>query len=180
LRGVPNTKSILATFAFAVVAVASVIGPAAASSTTVLRLDGIGPLKLGMSLSAALATGWLAHRGSGCELNGPPVPVTYSFTGAKAPGGLSGVAQFSEGRLTEMSFSRGVHTAAGVSVGQTTVARTVARYRGLSGYGASSAFSPTIQATFVDVKRNGRQVLGAVAEHSTVTTLAIPSVTTCE
>lgn len=176
----PNTKSILAAAAFAVVAGIGASGAAATSSTTALRLDGIGPLKLGMTRSAALATGWLAHRGSGCELAGPPVPVTYRFTGSKAPSGVNGIAQFSEGRLTEMSFSRGVHTAAGVTVGQTTVARMVARYRGLSGYGASSAFSPTFQATFVDIKRNDGEVLGAVAERTTVTTLAIPAVTTCE
>jgi hypothetical protein len=32
----------------------------ASAATTVLRLDGVGPLKLGMKRSEALATGWLS------------------------------------------------------------------------------------------------------------------------
>jgi hypothetical protein len=89
-------------------------GPA----TTVLRLDGIGPLRLGMTRTAALATGWLAGRSPGCPLGGAP-PITYRFTGANAPKGIKGSAEFADGRLTTLSFTRGVRTSTGVTVGRT-------------------------------------------------------------
>ncbi|HEX6621927.1 MAG TPA: hypothetical protein VF024_19845, partial [Solirubrobacteraceae bacterium] len=83
-------------------------GPA----TTVLRLDGIGPLHLGMTRAAALGTGWLAGRRPGCPLGGTP-PITYRFTGAKAPKGIKGSMEFVNGRLSTMSFTRGVRTTTG-------------------------------------------------------------------
>jgi hypothetical protein len=78
-----------------VVLLLCLLGPAstAGAATTLLRLDGIGPLKLGMTRAAALKTGWLADRAPGCELASPR-PITYRFTGPKAPGGLRGSAQF--------------------------------------------------------------------------------------
>ena len=51
---------------------------------TTLRLDGVGPLKLGMRVTAARQTGWLAGRRTGCPLGGPPLPVTYRLSG-RAP-----------------------------------------------------------------------------------------------
>jgi hypothetical protein len=105
------------------------VPPPAASpaSTTVLRLDGIGPLHLGMTRTAALATGWLADRGPGCPLGGTP-PITYPFSGAEAPEATKGSAEFADGRFTALSFTRGVRTSTGVTVGRTTTARMVARY----------------------------------------------------
>src|SRR5512133_214839 len=82
---------------------AAMLAPASAagaSSTAVLRIDGIGPLHLGMTRTAALATGWLGQRGSGCELGGRPFPITYRFTGRKAPHGIAGVAEFQHNKLT--------------------------------------------------------------------------------
>ena len=152
---------------------------ASAGATTVLHLDGIGPLRLGMSRTAAVATGWLANRAPGCELASPR-PVTYRFTGRRAPAGLRGTAQFEGGRLTSLSFTRGVRTAAGVRVRRTTTARMVARYRA-AGFLASARFDRTFQGTFVRVRRrNGRQVLGAFAPGRTITSIAIPAVPACE
>jgi hypothetical protein len=102
----------------AVVAVVSAlalpIDVASATSTTVLRLDGMGPLHLGMTRSHGLATGWLAGRATGCELAGPPLPITYRFTGAKAPRGIVGVAHFDGNRLSVLFFARSVRTSTGV------------------------------------------------------------------
>jgi hypothetical protein len=156
------------------------VQPPAASpaSTTVLRLDGIGPLHLGMTRTAALATGWLADRGSGCPLGGTP-PITYRFTGAKAPKGTKGSAEFSDGRLRALSFTRGVRTSTGVTVGRTTTARMVARYRA-AGFTASASFVSTFQGTFVRVKRHGRDVVGGFGEGSVVTIVAIPTIPVCE
>jgi hypothetical protein len=164
----------------AIAGAALAVQPPAASpaSTTVLRLDGIGPLHLGMTRTAALATGWLAHRGSGCPLGGTP-PITYRFTGAKAPKATKGSAEFADGRLTALSFTRGVRTSTGVTVGRTTTARMVARYRA-AGFTASASFVSTFQGTFVRVKRHGRDVVGGFGEGGVVTIVAIPTVAVCE
>jgi hypothetical protein len=146
--------------------------------TTVLRVDGIGPLQLGMTRSAALATGWLAERRPGCPLGGTP-PITYRFTGPKAPGAIRGSAEFENHRLSTLSFTRGVRTSTGVTVGRTTAARMVARYRA-AGFTALARFESTFQGTFVSVRRHGRDVVGGFADGSVVTIVAIPAVSVCE
>ncbi len=151
----------------------------AGAATTVLRLDGIGPLKLGMKRSEALATGWLSSRGTGCELGGPPLPITYQLRGSRAPSGLRGVAEFHGHRLRNLSFTRGVRTGRGVTVGRTTHARMVARYR-TDGFSASSQFVDIFGGTFVRVRRGGRDVLSGFAEGRVVSTLAVPHVPVCE
>lgn len=156
------------------------VPPASAgAATTVLRLDGIGPLKLGMKRSEALATGWLSGRGTGCELGGPPLPITYRLRGPKAPSGLRGFAEFHGHRLRNLSFTRGVRTGRGVTVGKTTHARMVARYR-TDGFSASSAFVDVFQGTFVSVRRGGRNVLAGFAPRRVVSTLGLPRVPVCE
>jgi hypothetical protein len=79
---------IVAIAAFAV----ALTAPAVAGTSKRLSFTGIGPLKLGMKLQAATGTGWLAHRGTGCPLGGKPYPITYTFTGRKAPHGIKGTA----------------------------------------------------------------------------------------
>ena len=161
---------------------AALLAPASASrasSTAVLRLDGIGPLHLGMTRTAAVATGWLGQRGSGCELGGRPFPITYRFTGAKAPHGIAGVAEFRHDELTDLSFTRGVRTSTGVTVGRTTTKRMVTRYR-QAGFGVSARFEEVFQGTFVTVKRGGDQVVGGFGEHGVVTIVAIPAIAVCE
>ena len=120
----------------------------ASAATTVLRLDGVGPLKLGMKRSEALRTGWLSARGTGCELGGPPLPITYRLGGSSAPSGLRGVAEFRRHRLRNLSFTRGVRTARGVRVGRTTYRRMVKRYRG-DGFSASAVLMRVSDATSV-------------------------------
>jgi hypothetical protein len=167
--------------ALAAVAGAALVVPANAAgppSTTVLRLDGIGPLQLGMTRTAALATGWLAERRSGCPLGGTP-PITYRFTGPKAPRAINGSAEFENNRLSTMSFTRGVRTSTGVTVARTTTARMVTRYRA-AGFTASARFESTFQGTFVRVRRHGRDVVGGFADGRVVTIVAIPAVAVCE
>jgi hypothetical protein len=169
-------RLVLPSLAFALAALAPA---AAAAPATLLRLAGIGPLHLGMRPSAALATGWLADRGTGCELGGRPFPVTYRFTGPDAPAGIRGTAEFRRGRLETLSFTRGVRTATGVRVGRTTAKRMVQRYRA-AGFGARAQFVDTFQGTFVTVRRRGRVVVGGFAPGPVVRTLAIPAVPVCE
>jgi hypothetical protein len=171
-----NSVLVLAAMAGAALGV-----PASAAGgplTTVVRLDGIGPLHLGMTRTAALATGWLAGRQSGCPLGGTP-PITYRFTGPKAPRAIKGSVEFENNRLTTMSFTRGVRTSTGVTVGRTTAARMVARYRA-AGFTASARFERTFQGTFVRVRRGGRDVVGGFTDGGALTIVAIPAVPVCE
>jgi hypothetical protein len=167
--------------ALAALASAAVWAPANAAggpATTVLRLDGIGPLHLGMTRTAALGTGWLARRRPGCPLGGTP-PITYRFTGPKAPKAIKGSAEFENDLLTTLSFTGGVRTSTGVTVGRTTTVRMVARYRA-AGFAASSRFDSTFQGTFVRVRRNGHDVVGGFGDGRVVTIVAIPAVPVCE
>jgi hypothetical protein len=173
-----HLKSVLALAAMAGAALVVPANAAGPTSTTVLRLDGIGPLHIGMTRTAALGTGWLAGRSSGCPLGGTP-PITYRFTGPKAPRAIKGSAEFENNRLSTLSFTRGVRTSTGVTVGRTTTARMVARYR-TAGFAASARFESTFQGTFVRVRRHGRDVVGGFGEGGVVTIIAIPAVAACE
>jgi hypothetical protein len=156
----------------------------AGRTTPLLRADGIGPLRLGMTTAAALRTRWLAHRGSGCKLGGPPVPVTYQLSGPEAPDGIAGSAEFQRGRLRTLSFTKGVETTFGARVGETTARGMVNRARA-AGFSARAQFLDTFAGTFVTVRRGGRQRFGGFARGRTsarrpLSILAIPYVPTCE
>jgi hypothetical protein len=111
-------------------------------------------------------------------LSGTP-PITYRFTGRKAPRAIKGFVEFENDELTTMSFTRGVRTSTGVRVGRTTAARMVARYRA-AGFTASARFESTFQGTFVRIRRHGRDVVGGFADAGAVTIVAIPAVSVCE
>jgi hypothetical protein len=132
-----------------------------------------------MGLRAALATGWLTDRQPGCELAGPPRPHTYRLAGPRAPAGIRGDAEFQRGRLLALSFTRGVRTRVGVTVGTTTTQRMIRRYR-RAGFGVRAPFNPVFGGRFVSVRRNGRQVLGGFARGGVVRTLGVPFVPVCE
>jgi hypothetical protein len=144
-----------------------------------LRIDGIGPLKLGMRQNAAVATGWLAGRTLGCELAGPNRPIVYKFSGPKAPAGIDGTAEFSGGKLQTLSFSKGVTTTKGVVAGVSTIKQMLARYR-TAPFSASARFDTTFVGTFVTVHRGSRSVMGGFGEKKIVTLIGIPAVPVCE
>ncbi len=150
---------------------------AVSAAPTTLRLDGIGPLKLGMTRASAERTGWLSHRSRGCEV-ASPVPVAYRLDGRRAPKALAGSAEFSAGRLTSLSFRAGVRTALGVRIGSRS-STLLSRYRG-AGFTASSRYDATFGVTFLTVERRNRQRLGALASSGRVTQLAVPAVPVCE
>ncbi|MDO8210624.1 hypothetical protein [Conexibacter sp. CPCC 206217] len=186
--------SLLAAAAFATAVVAPVVGASAdapspqarAAALPTLRLDGIGPLRLGMTSAAALRTGWLANRGRGCELAGDPLPFVFQFRGPRAPAGLVGIATFdgSTRKLTNISFRRGVRTATGVVAGQTTATGMVNRYKD-AGFSARAQFFDTFAGTLVTVRRGGKRVVGGFANgrasaRRPLATLAIPGVSICD
>ncbi|MEA5442818.1 hypothetical protein [Cyanobium gracile] len=145
----------------------------------VLRLDGIGPLRLGMGRAEAVATGWLSDPGTGCELDGPPLPVVYKLKGPKAPAGIVGTVEFDRGLLRVLAFSAGVKTAFGIAIPGATASDLVKRARA-AGFSATSAYDETFAGRFVTVNRAGKQVLGAFAEQSAITTIAVPYVPVCD
>ncbi|MDO8189287.1 hypothetical protein Q5424_28125 [Conexibacter sp. JD483] len=153
-------------------------------TTPQLRANGIGPLKLGMTTAAALRTRWLAHRGSGCELGGRPYPVTYQLSGPSAPGGVVGSAEFNRGKLTNLSFTKGVETTFGARVGTTTARGMVNRAKD-AGFGAAADYVDTFEGTFVAVVRGKTQFFGGFARgrasaRKPISILAIPNVPVCE
>jgi hypothetical protein len=148
-------------------------------SSPVLRLDEIGPLRLGMSRAEAVATGWLSDPGPGCELAGPPLPVVYKLKGPKAPPGIAGTVEFDRGTLRVMAFSAGVRTTFGVAIPGGTVNDLVKRARA-AGLSATSTYDQTFAGRFVTVNQKGKQVLGAFATQSAIETIAVPYVPVCE
>lgn len=171
----------LALASVGVVAGTAAAGASAATpaKATLLRLDGIGPLRLGMTREAALATGWLAQRRTGCPLGGPPLPITYRLSGPKAPARIRGIAEFVSGRLRAVSVTAGARTAAGAVVGSTTAKEMAALYRA-AGFAASARYDSTFVGTFVVVRRNGKIVIGGFAEAGRVRVIGIPYVPVCE
>jgi hypothetical protein len=150
-----------------------------AGSSPVLRLDGIGPLRLGMTRAEGVATGWLSDPGPGCELGGPPLPVVYKLKGPKAPAGIVGTVEFDKGTLRVLAFSAGVRTTFGVALPGGTVNDLVKRARA-AGLSATSTYDQTFAGRFVTVNRGGQQVLGAFATKSAIDTIAVPYVPVCE
>lgn len=152
--------------------------PAPAFAATLLRLDGIGPLKLGMSRVDAVRTGWLSDRAPGCPMD-LPVPTTYRLEGAAAPRALAGMVQFQHGKLNNITVTRAARTAVGVTVGRTSPSGMVRLYR-RAGFTATAHYESVFQATFVDVERRGRAVIGGFATGRAIRSLSIPRVLACE
>ena len=155
---------------------------APAQGATLVRLDGIGPLKLGMSSTSALDTGWLSDKQTGCKLGGRPYPVDYRLAGAKAPTGITGSAEFSGGKLADMTFSKGVRTAAGVVPGVTSWPSMVKRYRD-RGFKVVARYDEVFVGTFVTVKRKkgGDSVMVGFAEKGkSIGMIGVPYIPVCE
>ncbi|MEV4419853.1 hypothetical protein AB0L40_07745 [Patulibacter sp. NPDC049589] len=162
-----------------VAAIGGPTGPAAAGpAPTTVTAQGAGPLKLGMTRTAAVKTGWLSGRGTGCPLGGPPLPITYVLHGPKAPKALRGTAQFDGGKLTVLTFGKGVRTDQGVTVG-TTSSRMVSRYRA-AGFTAKAERSELFGGTFVTVTEGGKDVIAGFAEKGRITQLGLPAIPVCE
>ena len=153
---------------------------APAQGATLLRLDGIGPLKLGMARMVALDTGWLNDRQTGCPLGGKPYPIGYALNGASAPAAIDARAEFVDQKLQTITASKGVRTATGVVPGKTTWASMVTRYRN-AGFKVSARYDDVFQLTFVHVKRKGgKPVMTGIAENKIVDSVGVPFIPLCE
>ena len=158
---------------------AALLAAPAHGAAPVLRLDGIGPLSLGMGQSAALATDWLSNRQRGCPLGGKPYPVGYSLDGRKAPKAIKARVEFNNSKLTTVTATGGVRTALGVVPGRTTWAGMASRYRN-AGFKVSTRYDSTFQGTFVHVRRNGQNVMTGFAETKVVAIIGVPYIPLCE
>ncbi len=142
-----------------------------------LRLTGIGPLTLGMTRPAAVATGWLANPQAGCEFYGPTARG-YDFTGPQAPAGLVGNASFTNGKLVNISFRRGVQTHVGVRPGVSTRQAMVRAYR-QGGFVVTDRFQPVFQTRFITARRGGKSIQ-ATTRAGKVFQLSIPLTEICD
>lgn len=161
----------------AVTAVALTATAAGNAAPPLMRLNGVGPVKLGMTRAAAVSTGWLAHRTLGCELASPR-PVVFQFNGPKAPTGMRGSASFVGGRLVNIAFRSGVRTRLGIRPGVSTTRAMVRAYR-RGGFHVTSVFDPTFRARFVTATRGGLSI-AAVASGAVINTIAVPGIEVCE
>ncbi len=178
-RPMPNRRARRMTAVLCIAAAGLTMSTASASASTLLRLNGIGPVKIGMLRTAALGTGWLSDRSTGCKLGGTPYPIGYRLHGPSAPSGLVGNVESRSGHVRNIVVTRNARTAVGVTVRKTTFAGMVTRYRN-AGYTATAAFDSTFQGTFVTVKKAGKTVITGFGSGQKVTSLGVPYIPVCE
>ncbi len=175
-----STSRIARRMGVAAVAATCLISAGAASAApapTVIRLDGIGPLRIGMTQKQAVATGWLSTRMPGCSLESPQ-PVMYRLNGRRAPKALTASATFQAGKLRSIRIDAGGRTKLGIAPGRTTVRAMVAVYR-RAGFRVSNRWDEVFQVKFIDARRAGRSIAG-LAAGTVVESIWVPFVETCD
>lgn len=184
---------LLAAVAFATTAAADRTAPTAVAgarrrpaSPTTIRLDGIGPLRLGMTRRAATATGWLRSSSETCNDRAGALPQVMRADGPRAAPAVNLSAYFrsgANGKLTHLMFSGGARTELGIRPGVSTAAQMIARYR-RAGFAVRSSYSRDYGGTFVEARRHGKLVMtglapGRVGARRALTIVAIPSFFRC-
>ncbi len=141
----------------------AIVAARRAASPSTLRLDGIGSLRLGMTRSAAYATGVLRSSSQIC-LDRKSPPVAYVSDGPRATPGVKVTAYFPSGRnsrLTHLIASSGATTELGIRPGVSTAAQMIARYR-RAGYAVKTQWIDDLGLTLVNVSRRGRPVIAGM------------------
>lgn len=154
-----------------------------AASPATVRVDGVGPLKLGMTRAAAVRTGWLSDRTTGCELAGKPYPLVYRLDGKGAPAAVDGTATFANGRLTLFTFTAGVRLANGTTPGVTTLQQAKARFSAAP-YSAQITTSQLDGSKMLRVRKSGRDAFEAFTKtpdgKGPISLLGVPYVPVCD
>ncbi|MDO8189474.1 hypothetical protein Q5424_26270 [Conexibacter sp. JD483] len=154
---------------------------------TLLRLDGIDKLRLGMTRNAGYATGQLRTTAETCLDGKRPLPITYGSDGPKAAPAARYTAYFRggrNGRLTHVTAFGGVVTELGIRPGVSTGQQLVARYK-RAGYTVRSEWVANLNATVIHVLRGRRQVLDGLVSarlgrrRTPLTAVAIPRYFLC-
>jgi hypothetical protein len=99
--------------------------PTSSEEEVVLRTDGLGPLRLGMTAADAEKTGLIGSVGPGCELGGTEA--------AKLQAPLVGTVNFSEGKLESIDLRAGASTEEDVAP-TATVEEITEAYDGENGF----------------------------------------------
>ena len=173
----PSRPRAIGALAACIASLALITSPATAS--TILDLDGLGPVKLGMDENAVISTGWIGDKSDGCELASPP-PSTYTFSGDSAPAGVTGTLTFTDGALESIVVTRGAQTALGIAPRRSTARTMVRRYRA-AGFRVRSQYVRTFGGTFVTVRQGTRPVLAGFARRGKpLSYLGIPFLPVCE
>ena len=165
----------------------AVVAARRTASPTTLRLDGIGPLRLGMSRNSAYAFGLLRSSTETCLGAKPPLPVSYASDGPRATPGVRFTAYFTGGRngkLTHVMVYDGARTELGIRPGVSTAAQMIARYK-RAGYTVKTEWRGDLGATFVNVTRRGKPVMTGMvnarlsAKRTPLFLVAVPSYFGC-
>lgn len=197
LRAVAFLSSLVlvAAVALATTASADRAAPAAVAAArrirpnapTTIRLDGIGPVRVGMKLRAVEATGWIRSTAETCFGGSVPLPTVSHSDGPRAAPGVSFGAYFrgrgANSTLTNIMFASGARTELGIRPGVSTAAQMVARYR-RAGFTVRTTYLREYGGTFVDVVRRGKVVMtgfaqGRLGDRRALGVLAIPRFFRC-
>ncbi|MEI2811331.1 MAG: hypothetical protein V9F00_14355 [Nocardioides sp.] len=155
-------------------------------ATDTPRLSGqaLGPIELGMSRRAALATGWLGDAQETCSdiIGGGAEPGEYSYEldGEQSPGSLSGQVEFFDDRVTMIQVNSEVELPNGVTFDTGWDNPTAEREFTERGYSFSSGefFDSNDAAT---VRSPGGDEFGMYFSYSEGSAVvAIPDVTVCD
>ena len=143
-----------------------------------IQLDpqGLGPLRLGMSQSDALATGLIGETGSGCEFAGP-----NEVFGILLPP-LDGGVNFSDGVLNQVSLHGGASTAQGATPGTPLAAASDAFAQAGFSVTLDTADEEVFQIWLGLVENNGEQMFSLVIdpESELVDSIDVPGTYFCD
>ena len=148
----------------------------AAPAATVITEQGIGKLKLGMTVDQAKATGEIGTVGPGCELNGP------GELGAELHvGGATGVVTFQDGTLVGVMVRAGAKTAAGIGPGS-TLAQLQQAYANGYEVKTDDSYKEQFGFTLASVLRDGKQRFDfdVDADSKKIGSVWVPRVRLCE
>ncbi len=148
----------------------------APQASTVIGEQGIGRLRLGMSVAQAKATGEIGATGPGCELAGPGELAADLRVGSAV-----GSVTFRDGVLHSFTVRSGAKTTTGVGPGA-TVAQIQQAYA--NGYAVKVDHETEDQfgITLVSVLRDGTQRFGfdVATDTGKARSVSVPEVSFCE
>lgn len=151
-----------------------------AQPSLTLGLDGIGPLKIGMSESAAENTGWLSDRQvPWCPFASETDP-SYQLEGPEAPAELDGLVIFMEGSLNQIVVRAGAATGEGIGIGTSTLDDLTEAY-GTRGYQVDSYSRFEDYDDFATVNRGDEtHLMAALGSGGEISLLGVPHLSVCD
>lgn len=171
-----TTSTSTSTSSTSTTAKAAVTTTTAAQAAAVITEQGIGKLKVGMTVDQAKATGQIGTVGPGCELGGP------GELGAELHvGGATGAVTFQDGALVGVMVRSGAKTAAGIGPGS-TLAQLQEAYANGYEVKTDDSYKDQFGFSLVSVLRDGKQLFDfdVDADSKKVGSVSVPRVRICE